>query len=237
MKSLRVSHGELPAYVAPCLKILRRWRVTAAEVKSLPRKGLEERIVTTVFAASLTLKDCPGSVMREGLNLINSDRIPLKFRDLTWLTFHGKLYVRGNLKLRPLADRGCPRVECGSSEETMEHFLLHCPFNREVYKRVGRALGIPFLDHFTYAEWAYGGFQSHLVFDLSTLFLVSVVVRYFTWNARCQVSLRQKVLPVEVVVHDILHEVGKIRALEKEKGTQRAWMKAWRHIRSSWQPP
>lgn len=155
----------------------------------------------------------------------------MKFRDLAWLAFHGKLYVKGNLKYLSMNERGCQRVECGGLEESMDHFILQCPFNIEVYKRVGRALSIPFLPHMSYAEWVYGAFQTRRDFDLDTLFLVSVVVRYFTWNARCQVSLRQKVLPVEVVVHNILGEVGKIRGLEKDRWRREAWIKAWRNIR------
>lgn len=110
----------------------------------------------------------------------------------------------------------------------MDHFLLRCPFNIEVYKQVGRALGVPFLSRLGYAEWVYGAFSTGGGFCLDTLFLVSLVVRYFTWNARCQVSIRQKILPVEVVVYDIVHEVGKIRGLERDKRGQGAWLKAWR---------
>ncbi|CAI9608950.1 unnamed protein product [Staurois parvus] len=83
----------------------------------------------------------------------------------------------------------------------------------------------------SYAEWVYGAFKCHLDFDLDTLFLVSLVVRYYTWNARGQVSIRQKVLPVQVVVRDILGEVGKVRGLEKGRWRRKAWMEAWRNIR------
>lgn len=231
MKSLRVRHGKLPAYVAPCLKILRQWQVTVEDIKSLPRKLLEKRILSSAFSVSLALRDCPGSVMREGLRLINLERIPLKFRDQAWLAFHGRLYVRGNLKHRPVDDRDCPRAECVGKVESMDHFLLQCPFNIEVYKRVGRALGIPFFYRMSYAEWVYGAFPTCWDFDLDTLFLVSIVVRYFTWNARCQITLRKKVLSVEVVVHDILGEVGKIRGLERGREPRAVWKKAWRNIR------
>ncbi|CAI9613886.1 unnamed protein product [Staurois parvus] len=145
VKSLRVKHGELPTYVAPSLKILRRWRVTAEDIKSLPRKLLGERIVSVVCHAPLALRDCPGHIMREGLRLINSERIPFKFRDQAWLGFHGRLFVRGNLKYLSLDDRGCPREECRGEVETMDHFLLQCPFNVEVYKRGGECSGCSFL--------------------------------------------------------------------------------------------
>ena len=115
--------------------------------------------------------------------------------------------------------------------ETMDHFLLQCPFNIEVYKKVGKTLEIPFLPSMSYAEWVYGALQNRKGFDLDTLFLVSLVVRYYTWNARCQVSLRQKVLPVPVVVCEFLGEVGKIWGLEKDRWWQRVWIKAWRNIR------
>ena len=230
VKSLRVKHDKLPAYVAPCLKMLRQWQVTAGEVRSLPRKLLEKRIMSIAFCEPLALRDCPSLVLGAGLRLINLERIPMKFRDQAWLAFHGKLYVKGNLKFLSMSDRGCPRVECGGVVESMDHSLLQCPFNIEVYKRVGRALSIPFLPHMSYAEWVYGAFQTHRDYDLETLFLVSLVVRFFTWSARCQVSLRSKILPVDVVVQDILGEVGKIRGLEKNRWQQEAWIKAWRNI-------
>ncbi|KAM5164237.1 uncharacterized protein ACMZJ9_006742 [Mantella aurantiaca] len=34
VKNLRGHHGELPAYVAPCLKLLRQWRLTAEDLRS-----------------------------------------------------------------------------------------------------------------------------------------------------------------------------------------------------------
>lgn len=231
VKSLRVRHGKLPAYVAPCLKILRQWQVTVEDIKSLPRKLLEKRILSSAFSVSLALRDCPGSVMREGLRLINLERIPLKFRDQAWLAFHGRIYVRGNLKHRPVDDRDCPRAECVGKVESMDHFLLQCPFNIEVYKRVGRALGIPFFYRMSYAEWVYRAFPTCCDFELDTLFLVSIVVPYFTWNARCQITLRKKVLSVEVVVHDILGEVGKIRGLVRGREPRAVWKRAWRNIR------
>lgn len=228
VKNLRGHRGQLPAYVAPCLKLLRQWRLSAEDLRSVPRKVLMSRVLSEVFHDPLALRDCPGPVLRAGLRLINLDRVPPKFRDLAWLCFHGRLYVRGNLKFRSGVDRSCPREECAGEEETMDHFLLHCPFNIEVYKQVGRALGVPFLSRLGYAEWVYGAFNTGGVFCLDTLFLVSLVVRYFTWNARCQVSIRHKILPVQVVVYDILHEVEKIRVLERDKRSQGAWLKAWR---------
>ncbi|CAI9596635.1 unnamed protein product, partial [Staurois parvus] len=114
----------------------------------------------------------------------------------------------------------------------MDHFLLQCTFNIEVCKWVGGALGISFLSRLSYAEWSYGAFQNHRDFDFKTLFLVSLVVCYYTWNARCQVSIHKKVLPVEVVVHNILGEVGKIWGLEKDRWRPGALTKAWRNVRS-----
>lgn len=100
-----------------------------------------------------------------------------------------------------------------------------------MYKRVGRALGIPFFYRMSYAEWVYGAFPTCWDFELDTLFLVSIVVPYFTWNARCQITLRKKVLSVEVVVHDILGEVGKIRGLVRGREPRAVWKRAWRNIR------
>lgn len=57
MKSLRVKHGRLPAYVAPCLKKLRQWRVMAEDIKSFPKRLLGERIVCTAFHVPLALRD------------------------------------------------------------------------------------------------------------------------------------------------------------------------------------
>lgn len=69
-------------------------------------------------------------------------------------------------------------------------------------------------------------------FCLDTLFLsVSLVVRYFTWNARCQVSIWHKILPYQVVVGNILHEMGKIQVLERNKWGQGAGLKVWWGIR------
>lgn len=59
VKSLRVKHEQLPAYVAPCLKMLRQWQVTAGEVKSLPRKLLEKRIMNSAFLQATGLEGLP----------------------------------------------------------------------------------------------------------------------------------------------------------------------------------
>ncbi|KAM4723052.1 uncharacterized protein WCC33_009258 [Rhinophrynus dorsalis] len=73
-----------------------------------------------------------------GLDMVN----PMVFFVNTFLS---KLYVRGNIKYKNINDRGCSREGCSSRVETMDHFLLECPFNIEVYKRVSNALGIPCL--------------------------------------------------------------------------------------------
>lgn len=86
-------------------------------------------------------------------------------------------------------------------------------------------LGIPFLSSMSYAEWVYGAFKNQSGFDLDILILISLVVCYFTWNAWCQVSLWQKIIPVEVLVSDTLGEVGKIRGLEKDRWRREVWIK------------
>ncbi|CAN2387532.1 hypothetical protein PRIEUP_LOCUS10422, partial [Pristimantis euphronides] len=128
VKDLRTPHGHLPAYVAPILKVLRRWGLTAGEIGTQSRRDLDARVLLSHFQKPLALKDCPSRDLEGGLRLLNSGRVPSKYWDLTWRCFHGKLYVRGNLKCRASDDRGCPREECGGSLETMEHFLLQCPF-------------------------------------------------------------------------------------------------------------
>ena len=157
------------------------------EIRTQSRRLLDQRVLLTHFQKPLALRDCPGRDLRVGLRLLNSNRIPLKFFDLTWRCFHGKLCVRDNLKCRSSEDRGCPREECGGVLESMDHFLLHCPFNTEVYTRVGTSIGWPRLVTLSYAEWAYGAFRHLGGRDLCTLFLVSSVVRYYTWHARCLV--------------------------------------------------
>ncbi|OCT93696.1 hypothetical protein XELAEV_18011371mg, partial [Xenopus laevis] len=67
-------------------------------------------------------------------------------------------------------------------------------------------------------------------YDLGTLFLVSSVVRFYTWNAQCKVSLRREVLPCPVVVEMILGELGKIRSLERERMDEARWKGLWRGI-------
>ncbi|CAN2389349.1 hypothetical protein PRIEUP_LOCUS1606, partial [Pristimantis euphronides] len=128
VKDLRTPHGHLPAYAALVLKVVRRWGLTCEEIRTLSRRNLDARVLLTHIQKPLTLKDCPGRDLEGGLLLLNSVRIPAKFWDLAWRCFHGRLYVRGNLKYRASDDRGCPREECGGSLESMEHFLLDCPF-------------------------------------------------------------------------------------------------------------
>ena len=217
VKDLRTPHGYLPAYVTPILKVIRRWGLGVREIRTQSRRSLDERVLLTHFQKPLALKDCPSRDLDKGLQLLNSARIPLKFWDLAWRCFHGKLYVRGNLRYRNSDERGCPREECGDILESMEHFLLQCPFNTEVYKRVGASIGWPRLANLSYAEWAYGAFKGLGRRDPCTAFIVSIVVRYFTWNARCLVSTQQKVLPVEEVCRNILGDLVKVRSLECER--------------------
>ncbi|KAM4040883.1 uncharacterized protein ACNLHF_012138 [Anomaloglossus baeobatrachus] len=200
VKDLRVPHGHLPAYVTPVLKVIRRWGLGVWEVRTLSRRLLDERILSTHFRTPLVLRDCPSRDLEVGLGLLNSKRIPEKFWDLAWRCFLGKLYVRDNLKYRNSDDRDCPRETCVGILESMDHFLLHCPFNIEVYKRVGISMGWPRLASLSYAEWAYGAFREQGGRDLTTLFLVSIVIRYFTWNARSLVSTGSKILQVEDVI-------------------------------------
>lgn len=223
MKDLRTPHGYLPAYATLVLKMIRRWGLGMWEIRSLSRKHLDKRVLLTHFQKPLALRDCPSRDLGVGLRLLNSIRVPNKVWDLAWRTFHGKLYVRDNLKYRNSDERGCPREECGSVLESMDHFLLQCPYNIEVYNRVGASIGWPRLTGLSYSEWAYGTFKSLGGRDRCTCFLVSLVVRYYTWNARCQVSTQNKILPVDVVVRDITGELVKLRSLEFERlGASRA---------------
>ncbi|KAG8549368.1 hypothetical protein GDO81_021403 [Engystomops pustulosus] len=198
------------------------------EIRTMSRKLLDKRVLLTHFQKPLALRDCPSRDLGVGLGLLNSIRIPLKFWDLTWRCFHGKLCVRDNLKCRSSEERGCPREECGGLLESMDHFLLQCPFNTEVYNRVGASIHWPGLAGLSYAEWAYGAFRGLGGRDRCTLFLVSLVVRYHTWNARCLVSTQRKILPVDEVVRNILGDLVKVRSLEYERlGTGRASL-LWR---------
>lgn len=65
-------------------------------------------------------------------------------------------------------------------------------------------------------------------FDLVSLYLVSLVVLYFTWHARSIVSTRGKNLPVQVVVHEILGELFKLRSLERGRVGQERGDRLWR---------
>ncbi|XP_066448201.1 uncharacterized protein [Eleutherodactylus coqui] len=128
VKDFRTPHGHLPAYIASVLKVLRQWGLTVGEVRTLARRVLDQRVLATHFQNPLALRDCPGGDLRVGLSLLNSVRIPSKYWDLTWRCFHGKLYVGDNLKHKNTEDSGCPREACGNTLESMDHFLLHCPF-------------------------------------------------------------------------------------------------------------
>ncbi|XP_044146854.1 uncharacterized protein LOC122935155 [Bufo gargarizans] len=172
VKDLRASHGHLPAYVAPVLKIIRRWGLRRTEIETMSRGSLDRGVLSSFFQAPLALKDCPSQDLEGGLLLLNLERIPKKVWDVTWRCFHGKLYVRDNMKCRNSEERGCPREECGGVLESMDHFLLHCPFNIEVYKKVGSSIGWPRLATLSYAEWAYGAFKDLGGRDRRTLFLV-----------------------------------------------------------------
>ena len=97
----------------------------------------------------------------------------------------------------------------------MDHFLVQCPFNMEVLTGVGGAIGYPHLAALTYAERVYGDFGVRRGFQLSSLYLVSVVVLYYTWHARCLVSTRDKILSVHEVVGDVFRELVKVRDLER----------------------
>lgn len=228
VKDLRVPHGHLPAYATLILKVIRQWGLGVWEIRSLSRKLLDVRVLQTHFWKPLALKDCPGTDLRAGLSLLNSVRIPHKYWDLAWRCFHGRLYVRDNLKYRNSDDRDCPREECAGLLESMDHFLLHCPFNAEVYHRVGVSIGWPGLASLSYPEWAYGAFKFPGGRDRVTLFLVSLVVRFFTWNARCLVSTQRKVLPVDEVIRDTIGELVKVSSLERDRlGADRASL-LWR---------
>ncbi|CAH2301889.1 Hypothetical predicted protein [Pelobates cultripes] len=110
VKSMRVRHSSyLPSSVIEGVGILRRWNVTVEEVRDTPKKLLDGRVLATHFGIQLALKDCPPSTLASGLKNINSRRLPEKYRDVAFLSFHGRLYVRGNL-YRNITDRGCPRV-------------------------------------------------------------------------------------------------------------------------------
>ncbi|CAH2300847.1 Hypothetical predicted protein [Pelobates cultripes] len=233
VKSMRVRHSSyLPSSVIEGVGILRRWNVTVEEVRDTPKKLLDGRVLATHFGIQLALKDCPPSTLASGLKNINSRRLPEKYRDVAFLSFHGRLYVRGNLKYRNITDRGCPRVECSGEVESMDHFLLECPFNVQVYKEVSAALGIPCLSRWTYAEWAYGTSNSRgRAFDLGTLYVVSSVVKYFTWMARCQVSLQHKDLSCQVVVADILRAVRGIYTTERASMDPTIWQRLWRNLK------
>lgn len=232
---LRRSHGYLPPYVPTALKVLRQWRITALEVGSLGRRELYSRVMASDFLRPLALRDCPDRVLREGLALLNSARIPAKFWDLAWRAFHGRLYVRANLKNRNLDDRGCPRPECGGVLETMDHFLVECPFNSEVLAGVGDAIGYPRLQALAFSERVYGDFRVRSGFDLSSLFLVSTVCLYYTWHARCLVTTRDKSLPVHEVVGGIFRELVKVRHLEEERVGMERSARLWRGF--SFRPP
>ncbi|KAM4019696.1 uncharacterized protein ACNLHF_000345 [Anomaloglossus baeobatrachus] len=228
VKDLRTPHGHLPAYATLVLKVIRRWGLGMWEIRTLPRKLLDKRVLLTHFQRPLALRDCPSRDFGVGLHLLNSIRIPSKFWDLAWRCFHGKLCVRDNLKCRSSEDRNCPREQCGTVLESMDHFLLRCPFNTEVYNRVGASIGWPRLACLSYAEWAYGAFRDLGGRDRCTLFLVSVVVRYHMWNARCLVSTQRKILPVDDVFRTILGDLVKVRSLEYERlGARRAAL-LWR---------
>ncbi|CAH2329362.1 Hypothetical predicted protein [Pelobates cultripes] len=136
VKSMRVRHSSyLPTSVIEGVRILRRWNVTVEEVRDSPKRLLDGRVLATHFGVQLALKDCPPSTLASGLKNSNSRRLPEKFRDLAFLSFHGRLDVRGNLKYRNITDRSCPRVECSGEVESMDHFLLECLFNVQVYKK------------------------------------------------------------------------------------------------------
>ncbi|KAM3912915.1 uncharacterized protein RB166_018321 [Leptodactylus fuscus] len=178
VKVLRTAHGYLPAYVPLVLRVIRRWGLEYEEIRTQLRHSLDERVLLTYFQKPLALKDCPGGILREGLKLLNSARIPQKFWDLTWRCLQGKLYVRENLKYRNSNERGCPRDKCGDMLESMEHFLLQFPFNTRVCKMVGTSTGWLRLPDLSYAKWAYGAFKHLEGRDRQSLFLVSTVVRF-----------------------------------------------------------
>ncbi|OCT75035.1 hypothetical protein XELAEV_18034023mg, partial [Xenopus laevis] len=145
VKSVRAPRGSLPLYVTVGLKILRKWCVTVGEIRTAHRREIDRTVLSSYFHAPLALRDCPNEMVRSGLSLVNSQR----------------LYVNWNLKYRRSDDRGCPREECAGKVETMDHFLLQCPFNIDVYKQVSQALGIPCLSGWNYQEWAYGAVKRH----------------------------------------------------------------------------
>lgn len=73
-----------------------------------------------------------------------------------WPGLASKDDFKGNLKHKSLADRVCPRTDCGDVE-SMDHFLPRCLLNIEVCKKVG-VVGFPFLSCMSYAKWMYGAY-------------------------------------------------------------------------------
>lgn len=215
LKRKRCTQGYLPPYLDSALKSLRRWGIEKSYLEKSPRKLLYRRICRTFFCSPLVLRDCTTAVMEESLKLLNSPRLPSKFHDIAWLSLHGKMYVRGNMKGLAASERICP-LGC-NQEESMEHFLVDCWGSREVWKEVAAGVGIQRLENLSCSDRLYGVPPTIHGVDRGTMYIIITVVKYYQWHARTKVAMHNEQFISSKIAGLVLSELRWIKGLEIRK--------------------
>ncbi|KAE8595339.1 hypothetical protein XENTR_v10015698 [Xenopus tropicalis] len=228
VKEVRVRGGSIPSFLSQAVKLLRKWSIEKQELFSFSRKSIYLRVLDFFFCTPPIVQDCVSRIMEESLSFLNSKRIPKKFWDNAWLSFHGKLFVRGNLKYRSVDNRACP-WGCGT-EESQEHFLIECPVSQSLRCLLARLLHLQMLRDLNYSEFAYGvvGAGRENGTDKETLYIIIMVIRYHLWHMRCKWTFGQTKDPAEHVAKVIVNELILIKTMEIEKSVGNKML--WRNV-------
>uniref|UniRef100_A0A6I8Q4Z4 Reverse transcriptase domain-containing protein n=1 Tax=Xenopus tropicalis TaxID=8364 RepID=A0A6I8Q4Z4_XENTR len=228
VKEVRVRGGSIPSFLSQAVKLLRKWSIGKQELFSFSRKSIYLRVLDFFFCTPPIVQDCVSRIMEESLSFLNSKRIPKKFWDNAWLSFHGKLFVRGNLKYRSVDNRACP-WGCGT-EESQEHFLIECPVSQSLRCLLARLLHLQMLRDLNYSEFAYGvvGAGRENGTDKETLYIIIMVIRYHLWHMRCKWTFGQTKDPAEHVAKVIVNELILIKTMEIEKSVGNKML--WRNV-------
>lgn len=108
LKRRRWTSDYLPQYLDYGLKCVRKWKLEKSFLESKTRKDLYFMICRAFFYSPLALRDCPTTTLQESLKFLNGKRLPAKLFDIAWLSLHGRLFIKGNLKYLSVSDRMCP---------------------------------------------------------------------------------------------------------------------------------
>ncbi|CAJ0955383.1 unnamed protein product [Ranitomeya imitator] len=190
LKRRRWTGDHLPQYLDYGLKCVRRWGLEKSYIESSTRRDLYAHVCRTFFYSPLALRDCVTTTLQESLRFLNWKRLPPKLFDVTWLSLHSWLFVRGNLKHLSLSDRNCPLV-C-QQEETMEHFICDCWGGRKIWEEVSANLKIPRLRTLKYPDIIYGVPSTVSNIDRETMYIIISVIKYYHWHMRTRVSLHNE---------------------------------------------